>query len=240
ANATATIGSHAMTPSDFATIYNVNPLYAAGIDGTGVNIAIIGLSEITLSDYRSFRKMFNLSAVDPQMVLVGPSPGTVQGWDGEGLLDLEWAGAVAPNANLFFVYGTNIATVVQAAIDRSVGQVVSTSYGVCELEENQLYRGLAQQANAQGITWLASSGDAGAAGCDYTTAPAQHGLAVAWPAAFPEVTGVGATQFNGDVSAFWAPSSSATGYAAVSYIPEASWNESVATYPAASGGGASI
>jgi len=240
AHATTTIGSHAMTPSDFATIYDVNPLYAAGIDGTGVNIAIMGLSEITLSDYQSFRKMFNLSAVDPQMVLVGPSPGTVQGWDGEGLLDLEWAGAVAPNANLFFVYGTNIATAVQAAIDRSVGQIVSTSYAVCEPENNQLYRGLAQQANAQGITWLASSGDAGAAGCDYTTAPAQHGLAVAWPAAFPEVTGVGATQFNGDVSAYWTPSSGATGYAAVSYIPETSWNESIATYPAASGGGASI
>jgi subtilase family serine protease len=110
--------------------------------------------------------MFNLSAVDPQMVLVGPSPGTVQDWNGEGLLDLEWAAAVAPNANLSFVYGANIATVVQAAIDQSVGQIISTSYAACELANNLLYRGLAQQANAQGITWLASSGDSGAAGCD--------------------------------------------------------------------------
>ena len=133
ANVSTTVGSHAMTPSDFATIYDVNPLYAAGIDGTGVSMAIIGLSEITINDYRSFRKMFNLSAVDPQMVLVGPSPGTVQSWNGEGLLDLEWAGAVAPNANLSFVYGTNIATAVQAAIDRSVGQIISSSYAACEL-----------------------------------------------------------------------------------------------------------
>jgi subtilase family serine protease len=87
ANVSTTIGSHPMTPSDFATIYHVNPLYAAGIDGTGINVAIIGLSEITLSDYRNFRTMFNLPAVDPQMVLVGPSPGTIQAWKGEGLLD---------------------------------------------------------------------------------------------------------------------------------------------------------
>ena len=239
ANVAATIGSHAMTPSDFATIYDVNPLYAAGIDGTGVSIAIMGLSEITINDYRSFRKMFNLPAVDPQMVLVGQSPGTVQGWNGEGLLDLEWAGAVAPNANLSFVYGTNIATAVQAAVDHSVGQIISSSYAACELSGTPLYRGLAQQANAQGITWLASSGDAGGAGCDYTTMPAKYGLAVELPAAFPEVTGVGATQFDGDVSAYWTPSSGVTGYSAVSYIPETSWNETNATYPAASGGGAS-
>lgn len=239
ANVTTTIGSHAMTPSDFATIYNVNPLYAAGIDGTGVSMAIMGLSEITINDYRNFRKMFNLSAVDPQMVLVGPSPGTVPGWNGEGLLDLEWAGAVAPNANLSFVYAANIVTAVQSVIDRSVGQIISSSYAVCELGSTPLYRGLAQQANAQGITWLASSGDAGAAGCDYTTTPAKYGLAVELPAAFPEVTGVGGTQFDGDVSAYWTRSSSVTGYSAVSYIPETSWNETNATSPAASGGGAS-
>jgi len=239
ADVSTTTGSHPMTPADFATIYDVNPLYASGIDGTGINIAIIGLSEITLSDYLGFRKMFNLSAVAPQMVLVGPSPGTVQGWNGEGLLDLEWAGAVAPNANISFVYAANIATAVQAAIDRSVGQIINTSYAECELGSTPLYRGLAQQANAQGITWMASSGDAGAAACDYKTTPAQYGLAVDLPAAFPEVTGVGATQFNGDVSTYWVRSGSITGYSAVSYIPETSWNQTSASGPAASGGGAS-
>jgi subtilase family serine protease len=36
-------GVYALAPADFATIYNVNPLYAAGIDGTGVVIGVIGV-----------------------------------------------------------------------------------------------------------------------------------------------------------------------------------------------------
>jgi len=49
--------SHALAPADLGTIYNVAPLWNAGIDGTGQNIAIMGESAINPADIDSFRQM---------------------------------------------------------------------------------------------------------------------------------------------------------------------------------------
>ena len=57
---TSSKGKHSLVPDDLAAIYNIAPLYAAGIDGDGQNIAIIGDSSLDLSDLRAFRQMFNL------------------------------------------------------------------------------------------------------------------------------------------------------------------------------------
>src|SRR2546422_6041554 len=35
--------THALSPADYATIYNINPLYKAGINGAGVTIGVIGV-----------------------------------------------------------------------------------------------------------------------------------------------------------------------------------------------------
>ena len=59
-----------LAPDDFATIYDVAPLYAAGINGTGQKIAIAGQIQVDLSDIEQFRSQFNLPANDPQMLLV--------------------------------------------------------------------------------------------------------------------------------------------------------------------------
>src|SRR5208337_3411929 len=59
-----------LAPDDFATIYDVTPLYAAGINGSGQKIAIAGQIEVDLSDIQQFRSMFNLPANNPQMLLV--------------------------------------------------------------------------------------------------------------------------------------------------------------------------
>src|SRR5258708_2312158 len=48
-------GSHFLVPEDYATIYNIAPLYQAGLDGTGQSIAIVGQSNVLLSDIRAFR-----------------------------------------------------------------------------------------------------------------------------------------------------------------------------------------
>jgi uncharacterized protein (TIGR03437 family) len=235
-----------LTPDDFATIYNLKPLYASGIDGTGVNLAVIGFSPTYLSDVRSFRALFHLPAGDPQVVLVGPAAPYRASSAAEAVLDLEWAGAVAPNASLIFVYSGNLSDGLLAAIDRDLAKIISMSGAVCETDNPfpAIRRSVAQQAVAQGITWMASSGDAGAAGCDpfnnSSHPTALLGLAVELPACFPEVTAVGGTQLNGDRSAYWTASDSVTGYSALSYIPETSWNET-ATYPLlATGGGASV
>jgi uncharacterized protein (TIGR03437 family) len=240
-SSTPTSGSHALTPQDFATVYDVNPLYANGIDGTGVSIAITGWSEIQVSDVHTFRSMFGLPANDPQLVLVGPSPGTVAASEDEALLDLETASAVARNASLIYVYAAHYEDAIMAAVDRNLGQIVSTSWADCETGGIGLGRSVGQQANAQGITWLAASGDSGPAGCENTgsSAPAIAGLAVNLPASFPEVTGVGGTQFDGNVGGYWTESGSVTGYSAISYIPETSWNQTDGEL-VASGGGASV
>src|SRR5690348_5526093 len=87
----------AVGPGDFAKIYNVQPLWDAGIDGTGLSIAIVGSSNINIQDVRDFRSMFGLPAKDPVIVLNGPDPG-VSYSESEADLDVQWAGAVAKNA----------------------------------------------------------------------------------------------------------------------------------------------
>jgi len=237
--------THYLAPDDFATIYDITPLYAAGIDGAGQKIAIAGQIEINLSDIEEFRTRFNLPANDPQTVLVpgsrNPGNNSKSGDLAESDLDLEWSGAVARNASIIFVYSTDVMTSVEYAIDQNLAPVVSVSYGSCELEtpssESSAFVQWAQQANAQGITWFAASGDDGAADCDDSQNP---GLAVDLPGSVPEVTSVGGTEFAEGTGTFWSAANSVNGGSALSYIPETTWNDSAEDQePSASGGGAS-
>src|SRR5207247_3271637 len=50
---TTSSGAHRIVPDDIATIYNVAPLYAAGIDGTGQKIVVVGQTTINLSDIQA-------------------------------------------------------------------------------------------------------------------------------------------------------------------------------------------
>jgi len=235
-------GIHYVTPDDIATIYDVQPLYAAGIDGTGQAIAIMGQSDIALSDIRSFRQQFGLPPKDPQMILVGNDPGK-NGSEGEADVDLEWSGALARNATIFYVYAQNVFTAAQYAVDQNIAPVMSTSFSFCEREVVPAYRSVVQQANAQGITWVTSSGDAGAAGCDRNSyvSQATRGLSVNFPASIPEVTAVGGTTFAEGNGNYWAPNNTATGASAVSYIPERAWNDTaVLNQLWSTGGGSSV
>src|SRR5260370_2073022 len=85
-------GNHFLTPGDFATIYDIQPLYSAGVDGTGETIAVIGQSAISLTDIHNFRNAAGLAANDPTLLLV-PGSGastTCSGDEGESDLDLQW------------------------------------------------------------------------------------------------------------------------------------------------------
>jgi subtilase family serine protease len=102
---------------------------------------------------------------------------------------------------------------IQHAVDQNLAPVISVSFHQCEQERElpELLRSVAQQANAEGITWINGSGDAGAADCnrDVNTdgsypSQATKGRAVNFLASMPEVTGVGGTQFNGDNGNYWA------------------------------------
>ncbi len=89
--------THYLFPADWATIYDLNPLYSAGTKGTGTSIAIVGRSNINVSDVTAFRSASGLTANNPTVILVGANPGLVSGDQDESTLDVEWSGAVAPS-----------------------------------------------------------------------------------------------------------------------------------------------
>ena len=241
-------GNHYLAPGDFATIYNLKPLYDAGYDGSGQRIVVAGQSAIDLSDIQTFRRNVGLSNNDPQLILVpGSSDPGRNSFESEGDLDVEWAGAVARNASIVYVYSNSVVGSVAYAIDQNLAPIITYSFSACELQLPVNYmttvQALAQQANAQGITWVAASGDSGAANCDRAfvgaNPQASHGLAVSFPASLPEITGVGGTQFADSGGSYWSALNSSTLTSALSYIPETAWNESGITGLAAGGGGLS-
>jgi uncharacterized protein (TIGR03437 family) len=224
---------HYLVPGDFATIYDVNPLYAAGIDGTGVNIGILGQSQVVLTDLQMFRTKYNLPANDPKTVLAGSDPGVNMSWLPETNLDVEWAGAIAPNATIYYYYSTSVITALISAINANAVHMISMSFGFSEIDDSPLTdQPILQQANAQGITLLAATGDYGAAQPPDSTLFSRFGPAASWPASYPEVTAVGGTQFNDASGNWWATSNDSNMASALSYIPEIAWG--------GGGGGASV
>jgi hypothetical protein len=250
---------YALGPYDFATIYNVLPLWNSNpaIDGTGQSIAIVGESNINPQDVRDFRSMFGLPANDPQVIVDGPDPGLTQNdTETEALLDVEWSGAVAPKAAITFVTSasTNTAAGVNLsalyAVDNNVAPVLSVSFGLCELflgtTGNAFHNTLWEQAAAEGITVLVAAGDSGSAGCDLfnglvTPEPAQLGLAVSGWASTPFNVAVGGTDFLNfgtsfevnSPSPYWNSTNNTQagglGLSAKGYVPESTWNDSCTT-----------
>jgi Pro-kumamolisin, activation domain/Bacterial Ig-like domain (group 3) len=242
---------YGMSPYDFAKIYNVAPLWSTSptpIDGTGVTIAVVGESDVSVQDIRNFRSIFSLPASDPQVIVDGADPGMVQGDETESDLDLEWTGGVAKGATIDFVISqTTEASLgvdlsAQYIVDNNLAPILSESYGICELflgsAGNQFYNQLWQQAAAQGITALVATGDSGSAVCDRnagTNGPAEFGLSVSGFSSTPYNIAVGGTDFNDltNASTYWsatnsvppgAPAGTPATVSALSYIPETTWN----------------
>jgi len=270
-------GNHFLTPADFATIYDLNSLYSAGVDGTGQKIAIIGQSSVNASDLDNFRSAAGLAASTVTMTLQGGTSTRCAGDEGESNLDLEWAGGVAKGATIILVYAglssgdscgaarsNSVWDALDYAVQNNVAPFISTSYGFCEAGLGNSFANQVQawvtQGQVQGQTIVAATGDAGAADCDAGTSATQ-GLSVDVPAAIPEVTAAGGTEFTGDTAGtvsgtvpnttaagttYWAASGDGSDIvsSALSYIPETSWNDTTVSINnggglSATGGGAS-
>lgn len=232
----------ALGPQDFATIYNLTPLYNAGIDGTGEVIAVVADSNINPTDVAQFRSVFGLPAKAPNIIVNGVDPG--QNTDEvEAVLDTEWSGAVAKNATIDLVvsettnasFGGDLSA--ELIIDNNLAPVMSESFGECELflgtANNAFYNSLYQQANAEGITVSISTGDSGSVAClpdiNNPFVPNSLGLGVSGVASTPFDTAVGGTDFDqvNNAQAFWnTTNTSGTQGSAKGYIPETSWNDS--------------
>jgi hypothetical protein len=251
-------GLHALSPYDFAVIYDLAPLWNDGYDGTGQSIAIIGETDIKLSDVATFRADFGLPANPPTVIVNGPDPGVVSGDEAESDLDVEWSGAVAKGATIEFVTSASthasdgVTLSAEYVVQHATAPVVSLSYGLCEAQAgaaNSFYGSLWQQAAAEGMAVFVASGDTGSAGCDAanSTMPASQGFGVNGLASTPYNVAVGGTEFNdtGSPSLYWSPSNNGQWASATGYIPEMVWNESSYTAGLSSnslyagGGGAS-
>lgn len=182
-----------VSPYDFATIYNVLPLWNAStpIDGTGQTIAIAGTSSIRLSDVATFRSTFGLPANVPTIVSGNGTTPTVCTASSssnaactisdqvENALDVEWSGAVAKGANIVLVTSAAKSSTDDTLLDSEqyivntmtpTPKIMNVSYGLCELfmgtAGNVQYYNLWQTAAAEGIAVFVASGDSGAASCD--------------------------------------------------------------------------
>ena len=237
-------GTHAITPGDLAVIYNLAPLFKKGITGAGQKIAVAGESALNLQDIRDFRALAGLPPSEPKVVLIPGSadPGFTDA-EGEALLDVEYAGGGAPGATIVYVYAKGVISALQYAVEQNLAPILSLSFGICEIDSQsgwRWYRNVAQQAVAQGITWVASTGDTGAAACENQMRDqiGISGVAVNTPASVPEVTAVGGTTFAEGTGKYWSSINQADLTSALSYIPEVGWNDTApGTFLNSSGGG---
>ena len=240
---------YGLGPYDFATIYDVLNSWNAAtpIDGTGQTIAIVGETDINPQDVTAFRSFFGLPAYGqpggPALNIIhsGPAPGILtDGEESEADLDVEWSGGVAKGASVDFVVAQSTETTqgidlsALYIVDNNLAPVMSESYGQCELRigttGNQFFNTLWEQAAAQGITVMLSTGDGSSAGCDNFDAggPATLGLAVSGFASTPFNVAVGGTDFNDltTYATYWNTTNTTTTQAsAKSYIPETTWDD---------------
>ena len=229
-------------PADFAKIYNI----PSNLDGTGFTIGIVGDSNIDPNDAIQFRNLFGLTpATGPTIIVDGPDPGISGplGDEPEADLDVQISGMVAPKATIDLVVAESTFTANGAdlaafrIIDYNLTDVMSESFGNCEPALGSggtgFYSSLWEQAAAQGITVMVSSGDGGSAGCDNFNrqSVATLGLAVNGIASTPFNVAVGGTDFDeiGTQTNFWNTANVAgTLESAKGYIPETTWNNSCA------------
>ena len=251
---TTSSGYQLMVPADLATIYNFNPLFAAGYSGKGQTIVTVEDTNLyTTADWTTFRSVLGLSAYSSGSLTTVHPTGTggtctnpgVNADDGEAAIDVEWASAAAPNAAIELAscadtstnFGGFIALQNLLSESGTPPAIVSISYGEAEASLgasfNVYIKGLYQQAVAEGVSVFVSSGDEGAASADADESVATHGIAVSGFTSTPYNVSVGGTDFGdlyaGTTSSYWSSTNSSTYGSALSYVPEIPWNDSCAS-----------
>lgn len=251
--------NYVLAPGDFDVQYDLNPLYTAGTNGTGQSIAIVNESNINIAQVNNYRTLFGLPANPPQVIIDGNDPG-IDGINspygpnfasGEAYLDVELAGAVAPDAQINLVIANDTALesgltlAMERAVYSNISPIISLSFGGCEADQgsfNSFVNGLWEQAAAQGITVMVSTGDSGSAGCDNDNTQnfAVFGQAVNGLGSTLYNVAVGGTDFyysqyagttaaqNAQLATYWnaTPTNSTPTVSLLSKIPEQPWNNS--------------
>jgi subtilase family serine protease len=221
AQCVATQGIACYSPAQFQTAYNLGPLYAGGWTGKGRTVAVVDSfgNPNAAADLATFDKAFGLPA-PPSFTTIqpaGPVPPfnandpVMANWAIETNLDVQYAHAMAPGANILLVETpvaetegvTGFPEIVQAenyVVAHHLADVISQSFGATEqtfptvqalLNLRSAYKAA---ANAH-ITVLASTGDTGATSYTLSGASVYLRRVVGWPASDPLVTAVGGLQY---------------------------------------------
>ena len=240
------LGVRCFTPAAMTAAYNYPALYAQGLNGKGKTIAIIDSfgSPTIASDLHVFDTAFGLQPMcgeaevvctpdmptfqilqvqgSPAPLPQPPNNGTGLenhfGWAVEVSLDVEWAHATAPGANIILVTTPTaevlgvqgfppMMNAVQFVVDHHLADVISMSLGAGEGTFANGQAALLQlrkafvDAQANGITVVASSGDGGTTNAlkEPVKNPALIPYpSVGWPASDPLVTAIGGTRLCTD------------------------------------------
>jgi subtilase family serine protease len=234
-------------PADFATIYNVNPLYQSAnpITGKGQTIAVLEDTDMISADISTFRSAFGLNSYSGTFRQLHPGPGCTDPGrnsnEAEAALDSEWAGAVAPDADVELASCADTETTfggfiaMQGLLDsENPPPIISISYGECEPDlgpaGNQYISDLYLQAALEGVSVFVAAGDGEECYFDGTQPYAIAGIQVNGFASTPYNLAVGGTDFvNSEANlVYWSRTNTPNGGSAKSYVPEMTWNDSCA------------
>lgn len=180
-------GARGLVPYDMSVIYNTSPLYAQGLAGKGITIAVVEDQDMDTADWPNFVRQFGLGKYHGTFSQFQPqsSPSTRNctdpggnGPDGESLetvLDAEWSTAIAPAAHIWVAAcndagSSNFFGGVFTAADNLINSasrpnIISASYGYGEGFTDAASKSAIDlmwaQADAEGISVFVSSGDSG-------------------------------------------------------------------------------
>jgi hypothetical protein len=243
---------YSLAPADLAMQYDLAPLYAAGTNGAGQTIGVIGESNINAAEVATFRSIFGIAPSPVQVIVDGADPGVldnptefyrdVNDDPTVSYLGVETAGGLAPGAQIrLYVSGGSdyqdpLLLAAQRAVDDNQADVLSLGYSECETfldGGNTLYAALWEQAAAQGQTVVVASGYWGSAGCfsDFGLGAQPNGMG-----STPWNLSVGGTDFfysdyaTGGASAggLWNSTNDPTTKASLKgSLPEQTWNDEV-------------
>ena len=168
-----------LEPADLARAYDYASLQAKGLSGANETIALAEIDTFSATDIADYDSVFHISAPPVQVVSVG---GGANGTSPEATLDIEVAQAVAPHAHILAYEGgqdlSQLAQTFNQMVTDHRAKIISISLGACEGQLagsdgrsfisslNSTFR----QADAEGISVLAASGDSGAYGCQNNVA----------------------------------------------------------------------
>jgi subtilase family serine protease len=220
------IGISCYSPIQYQKAYDLAPLYSHGITGKGRTIAIVDSfgSPTIASDLHTFDQNYGL-ADPPSLQIIqpaGPVPpfdntdSTQLGWATETTLDVEYAHAIAPEANILLVETpvaetegvTGFPEIVAAenyVINHHLADVITQSFGATEntfpSKQSLLsLRSAYVNAARQGVTVLASSGDTGVTNYMLDGSTLYPNPVNSWPSSDPLVTSIGGTQLHLDAA----------------------------------------